>query len=69
MTLEQVVIQPDAWYTPLEVAGFLRIRARVRCARALDRLGLRFTPMGKRRLYKGADVLAFLHRQRTPRSA
>lgn len=69
MTEERTMIQPETWYTPVEVAEFLRIRARVRCARALDRLGLRFTAMGKRRLYKGADVLAFLNRSRTPRSA
>ena len=59
-------MNPDQTYGPDEVAAFLKIRAKKRTGRALDRLGVPYIPMGRQRLFKGAEVLAWLDRQRGP---
>lgn len=58
--MSERIIVAEQNYTAPEAAHLLGLRAKVRLVRALDRLGVPSYRLGKNRLYKGADLLAFL---------
>ena len=67
--MSEITLEPERYYTPEQVAQAVHVAPDKRVNRKLDRLGIPYVPMGRARIYKGADVLAYLDGRRVRRIA